>query len=388
MVEIQDELGWLAAHHDRFCAIRREFHRRPEIAFEESWTSAELARRLAALGCKISRPIGGTGFIATLKGGPGRVAALRTDMDALPQDEQTGLPYSSANAGRMHACGHDGHMTLLLATAELLVRAGPLPGTVHFICQPAEEVGRGAVAMIRDGLFDEIAPDLTFGFHNWPELPVGTVAARPGAIMAAYRKIGFVLEGQGGHAALPALSDDMYGALAALITLMNTRMRAELPGTAFAFTQNLGGGAANIIPARLGVSASFRYVAPEEEAAATRIAEEVAAEIALGFGITVRPEIVPVFGITRNDADAVGLVAATVAAGDRGLAWQDAERSSMVAEDFGAMIEDRPGCYFWIGAGMERGALHNSHFDFNEKLLLSAPQLLADVLRAGLCAPA
>ncbi|TWI33958.1 M20 metallopeptidase family protein [Paracoccus sulfuroxidans] len=384
MAEVQDELGFLADAHDRFCAIRRKFHERPEIGFEEDWTSQELAGHLAALGCTISRKIGGTGFVATLPGGTGRAVALRTDMDALPQSEKSGLPYASTTAGRMHACGHDGHMTLLLATAELLSRSGSLPGPVHFICQPAEEIGCGADAMIADGLFDLIDPALTFGFHNWPELPVGTISARPGAIMAAYRKIAFTLDGKGGHAALPQLSDDMYGALAALITRMNARMRAELPGTAFAFTQNIGGSAANIIPGHLGASASFRYVEPEHGEIAAGIASEVADEIAAAFGLRATAEVTRVFNLTRNAADAVELVASVTQAAERGLAWQDARAASMVAEDFGSMIEDRPGCYFWIGAGMQSGALHNDRFDFNEDLLLTAPQLLADVLRRAL----
>ena len=384
MAGVQDELGWLAAEHGRLCAIRRAFHAHPEIGFEEDWTSQQLAGHLAALGCTISRKIGGTGFVATLPGGPGRAVALRTDMDALPQNEQSGLPYASKTAGRMHACGHDGHMTLLLATAQLLARGGPLPGPVHFICQPAEEIGRGADAMIADGLFDLIDPALTFGFHNWPELPVGTVSTRPGAIMAAYRKIAFTLDGKGGHAALPALSDDMYGALAALITRMNARMRAELPGTAFAFTQNTGGSAANIIPGHLGASASFRYVQPEQGQIAARIASEVAAEIAAAFGIRVLAEVTRVFNLTRNAPEAVDLVAGVTEGADRGLVWQPAPAASMVAEDFGSMIEDRPGCYFWIGAGMQAGTLHNDRFDFNEALLLTEPQLLADVLRRAL----
>ena len=380
----KDELAWLAQNHDRLCAIRRAFHQNPEIGFEEAETSASLAAQLEALGCTLSRRIGGTGFVATLPGGPGRAVALRTDMDALPQTEETGLAYASKNPGRMHACGHDGHMTTLLATAELLASGPALPGPVHFICQPAEEVGQGADRMIADGLFDEIDPALTFGFHNWPQLPVGTVSARAGAIMAAYRAISFSLTGRGGHAALPHLSDDMYGALAALITRMNARMRSELEGTAFAFTRNLSGAAANIIPDRLGASASFRFISPEQGEKAGLIAEEVAAEIAAAFGIAVSAEVTRVFNLTRNDAAATALVAEAVQAFEGDLTWQEAPAPSMVAEDFGSMIEDRPGCYFWIGAGMERGALHNSRFDFNEALLLSAPQLLASLLRSAL----
>ncbi|MCB5410892.1 M20 metallopeptidase family protein [Pseudogemmobacter faecipullorum] len=384
MREAKDALAWLAQNHDRFCAIRRAFHQTPEIGFDEVATAKTLAAHLAALGCVISRPIGGTGFVATLHGGPGRAVALRTDMDALPQSEETGLAYASQNPGRMHACGHDGHMTLMLATAELLAAAGPLPGPVHFICQPAEELGQGADRMIADGLFDEIDPALTFGYHNWPQLPVGVVSARAGAIMAAYREIRFSLTGRGGHAALPQLSDDIYGALAALITRMNARMRTELAGTAFAFTRNLSGTAANIIPDRLGASASFRFVSPEQGEQAGVIAEDVAREIAAGFGISVSAEVTRVFNLTRNDAAATALVAEVVGASAGDLIWQEAPSASMVAEDFGTMIEDRPGCYFWLGAGMERGSLHNSRFDFNEALLLTAPQLLADLLRKAL----
>ncbi len=385
MDHVAQELGWLAANHDRFRAIRHGFHQNPETGFEEDWTARTLAGHLAGLGCEISDRIGGTGFVATLKGGDGPAVALRTDMDALPQQERTGLPYESQNPGRMHACGHDGHMTLLLAVAELLARGAPLPGPVHFICQPAEELGEGADAMIADGLFSRIDPALTFGFHNWPELPLGVVSARPGAIMAAYRQIRFTLDGRGGHAALPALSDDMYGALAALITRMNARMRSELTGaqTAFAFTRNIGGSAANIIPGHLEITASFRHLDPAHGEAAARIAAGLAAQTGAEFGIAVGAEIRRIFNPTRNDPGATALVARVAAGADRGQIWQDAPAASMVAEDFGSMIETRPGCYLWVGAGMDSGALHNDRFDFNDRLLLTAPQLLADILRAA-----
>ncbi|RWR07337.1 M20 metallopeptidase family protein [Paenirhodobacter populi] len=383
MNHVQDELDWLAANHDRFCEIRHTFHRHPEIAFEENWTSARLAEHLAALGCGISRKIGGTGFIATLPGGDGPGIGLRTDMDALPQIEETGLPFASENPGRMHACGHDGHMTLLIATASLLARGTPLPGPVHFICQPAEEVGRGALAMLDDGLFEVCRPARIFGYHNWPELPVGTVSARPGAIMAAYFNVGFTIDGKGGHAALPELSDDMYGAMAALITRMNERTRAELTGapTAFAFTQNVGGLAPNIIPNHLEVSASFRFVDPAHGQQIETIATETAAEISARFGVTAKPVLRRIFDLTDNDPAATALVADVARAAERGLTWQDAPRPSMISEDFAAFIAAVPGCYFWIGAGLEAGALHNSRFNFNDRLLLNAPQLLADVLR-------
>lgn len=385
MSHIQSELDWLRGEHGRLATIRRDFHRDPEIAFDEYRTSARLAGHLAGLGCRISRTIGGTGFVATLPGGNAPGVGLRTDMDALPQTEETGLPYASATGGRMHACGHDGHMTLLIATAELLARGPDLPGPVHFICQPAEEVGRGAEAMLADGLLDECDPRRVFGYHNWPGLPVGTVSARPGVIMAAYLGVAFVIDGKGGHAALPDLSDDMYGAMAALITLMNARVRAELTGapTAFAFTRNIGGLAANIIPNHLEVSASFRFVDPAHGQQIAVIADGVAAEIAARFGVAVVAELTPVFALTDNDADATALVAQVAAQPGRGLVWQDAPGPSMVSEDFGAIMTAVPGCYFWIGAGMGAGALHNSRFDFNDALLLNAPQLLADLLRAA-----
>jgi hippurate hydrolase len=385
MNHVHDELDWLYDNHARLTGIRHTFHRRPETAFEEVWTSAALAERLRAIGCTISRPLGGTGFIATLAGGPGPAVALRTDMDALPQIEETGLDFASEAPGRMHACGHDGHMTLLIATAELLARGTHLPGPVHFICQPAEEVGRGAQAMLDDGFSDLVRPALVFGYHNWPELPVGVVSARPGAMMAAYLQVTLVIDGKGGHAALPALSDDMYGALAAAITRMNARVRGEITGapTAFAFTRNVCGLAGNIIPNHLEVSASFRYVDPAHSDQIAQIAEEVAASIAVDFGVTARMETTSIFDHADNDAGATALVETVVGAADRGLVWIGAERPSMVSEDFAAFLAVVPGCYFWIGAGMQAGALHNSRFNFNDALLLNAPQLIADVLRTA-----
>lgn len=382
---IAEELGWLADNHARLCQIRRAFHRQPEVAFEEEWTSAELAGHLRALGCQISERFGKTGFVATLKGGAGPAVALRTDMDALPQNEETGLPYASQIPGRMHACGHDGHMTMLIAVASLLARGAPLEGDVHFICQPAEEVGKGAPAMLADGLLEAIQPSRIFGYHNWPELPQGVVSARPGAIMAAYLKVGFEIDGKGGHAALPHLSDDMYGAMASLITQMNEAVRRQITGApqAFAFTQNIGGLAANIIPSHLEVSASFRYIDLAHGEQMRGLAAEIGQQVAAAFGVTVTPCFTPIFEATVNDGLTTALVAEVVntAGAARALHWQQAAAASMVSEDFGAMITTTPGCYFWLGAGMERGGLHNSRFDFNEALLLNAPQMIADVLR-------
>lgn len=373
------DLAWLLAQHDRLVTLRREFHAHPEIAFEEEWTADRLSGLLSGLGCRISRRIGGTGFVATLPGGDGPAVALRTDMDALPQDEATGLAYASTRPGRMHACGHDGHMVLLLATAELLAGGPALPGPVHFICQPAEETGRGAEAMIADGLFDEIAPALAFGYHNWPGLPLGVVSGREGPIMAAYRKLGYHIEGRGGHAAMPQHCSPLYAAMARLILLTGERIAAELPATAFAFTQNHGSVAANIIPASLTLSGSFRFLVPDEGRLVQGILADCATRVAAEFGTRVTPFSERVFDVTANHGAAVDAVRRI----EGPLSWREAAAPSMVSEDFGSMIRDRRGCYVWLGAGEDRPALHTTSFDFHDALLLTAPAHLAAVLRSA-----
>ena len=384
MAVLGADLDRLAERHHALVALRHDFHRHPEIAFEEVRTAERLSALLAGMGCRISRPIGGTGFVATLPGlsdAPG--VALRTDMDALPQTETSGLAHASLSPGRMHACGHDGHMVLLLATCELLALGPALPGPVHFICQPAEETGRGAEAMIADGLFDLIDPVQIFGFHNWPGLPEGRMSSRAGPIMAAYRRVGYVVEGQGGHAAMPELASDMFGVVARLVDETAAAVRS-LTGaaSAFAFTELSGSVAANIIPDRLDLSASFRFVDPAHAAAVEAILSRIARAAAAEFGVAVRPHSDRMFDMTVNDPAAVAL-ASTAAAGGP-LVWEDAPAPAMVSEDFGTMIAERPGCYLWLGAGMDRGGLHNSRFDFNDRLLLTAPACLAALIRQAL----
>src|SRR3982751_6573572 len=195
---------------DELTAIRRDLHAHPEIGFEEVRTSGIVAEKLKGWGIEVHRGLGGTGVVGVLKGNGsgGKRIGLRADMDALPMGENTNLRWRSTIPGRFHGCGHDGHTTMLLGTARYLAETKNFDGTVHFIFQPAEEGLGGARAMIEDGLFQKFPCDRVFGIHNWPALPAGVVATRPGPIMAAADKFEIKFDGVGAHAALPSLATD------------------------------------------------------------------------------------------------------------------------------------------------------------------------------------
>lgn len=378
-----DARGYLAQHHARFCAIRQTFHSLPEIAFEEYRTAAQIAQHLTGLGLRIETGLGETGILATLERGTGPTVMLRADMDALPQVETGALPYTSTVNGKAHACGHDGHIALLLATAELLVADPATRGRVHFLFQPAEEIGQGARAVVVDGLWDRISPDRVFGFHNWPELPEGVVACRAGPLMAASQRMEITLTGRGGHAALPHKASDMFGAVAAVLAALPSRIAATQPAGpkhAFAFTRIAGGHADNIIPDQITLTASFRYLDRAQLRAATAALEATLKEVGATFGINADAKLTELFPPLHNHPTAVAEL-------ERAcrrlpvLTYETAAVPSMVSEDFGVFLDHAPGCYFWIGAGPNAPALHASAFDFNDALLLNVPALLADLVK-------
>ncbi|MEC7470087.1 MAG: amidohydrolase, partial [Pseudomonadota bacterium] len=232
--------------------FRRDIHAHPELAYKEVATARKVAEALTAAGLKVTTGVGKTGVVASLKVGNGsRSIGLRADMDALPIQEETGLPYASCHDGVFHGCGHDGHTTMLLGAAQYLAQTQQFDGTVYFIFQPAEEGEAGAKAMIDDGLFERFPCDRVYALHNWPDLPAGTIATRPGPIMAAADKFSIRVQGKGGHAAAPHQTPDAILAASELVSQLHTIVSRRIAPTSTAVlsvTQISGGSSHNVLP--------------------------------------------------------------------------------------------------------------------------------------------
>jgi hippurate hydrolase len=362
-------------------AIRQDIHAHPELGREEHRTAALVARKLREWGIDTTENVGGTGVVGTLRGRrPGQGAiGLRADMDALPITEQTGLPYGSTNAGRMHACGHDGHTTMLLGAARALAEDPDFAGTVQFIFQPAEEGLGGAEAMLRDGLFERFACDAVYGLHNMPGIPVGHVALRKGPLMAGSGRWKVRISGTGGHGGNSAhLASDITVALAFFIQHLQTIVSRNVPAveTAVISVGHIEGGspdALNVMPAELVVGGTMRAFAPTIQSLLERRIREVAELAAMSQGATATVEMwwnaIP---LINPDAQAeVALAAARRAVGP---AQVDPDTTPVTGgEDFAFMMRAKPGAFVFLGnGGPEDGPVHALHtplYDFNDATL-------------------
>lgn len=349
--------------------LRHDLHAHPEIAFELPRTSGLVAERLHALGLEPRTGVGGCGITALIPSdGGGPTVALRADMDALPMDEETGLPYASQNPGAMHACGHDGHTTILLGAASVLSALRErLPGPVLLIFQPAEEIVRGADAMIRDGALDDPCPAAILGLHGWPGIPVGTVGLREGALMASADTWDAVIRGKGGHAAHPEGTNDPIVAAAHLITAWQTIASRRTPAVSsvvLTVTRVEAGSAYNIIPPEARLSGTFRTLSTEMRERVPQLMTEVGSNVCRAMGCTLELAVTPGTTVTVNHAGLTRHVA-TVLGEDR-VRWVDAP--SMGGEDFGRFAEVVPGCFLWLGLG-DRPFCHHPGFDFADEAL-------------------
>lgn len=353
---------------------RHDLHRIPELGYEEKLTSDYVAQVLADCGYLVMRGIGGTGLVATRTGrGLAPPIALRADMDALPIEEAEDNPHRSLHAGRMHACGHDGHMTMLLGAAAYLVGQEPA-GDVHFIFQPAEETGAGAQAMIRDGILNRIEVAEVYGLHNWPGLAEGSFHVCDGPQMAAYDFFDIEVQGAGCHAALPQNGRDSLLAASQIVQALQaivSRGVDPLDGAVVSVTQIHGGEAYNVIPATTRVSGCTRSLS----AAAQRLIEAQMAEITHGIAIASGCSValsyrrgypltlnVPAFAARAKDA-------AVRALGPEAI--EHYPRPTMASEDFSFFLRERPGCYAFLGAGhpTDGSRLHSPSYQFNDRLL-------------------
>lgn len=368
---------------------RQHLHKQPELAYDEHRTSEFVASQLGQFGLTVHRGLAGTGVVGTLTRGTSRRAiAIRADMDALRIQEQTGVPHASSIPGIMHACGHDGHVAMALAAARACARLTDLYGTVHFIFQPAEEGGAGAQRMIEDGLFKLFPCDAVYGLHNWPALPLGSCAVRDGAIMAANARFEVLIRGRGCHAAMPHEGTDAVLAGCHLVSALQSivsRNIDPLNAAIVSATQIHGGDTHNVIPDTCTIRGTTRWLNPRVADNLECRITELSRSIAAGFGCEVQLRYERCCPATINDCDAANVVRAVAGAAPLNLTLVDAP-PTMGSEDFAYMLQARPGCYFWLGAGRSENnyGLHSPQYDFNDELLPVGAALWVSLVRNSL----
>ena len=363
---------------EELIAFRRDIHAHPELAFKEVDTANKVAQSLRDIGLEVTTGIGKTGVVGTLKAGNSpHTIGWRADMDALPIVEQTGLPYASCHHGVFHGCGHDGHTTMLLGAARQLARSKQFDGTVHFIFQPAEEGEAGAKAMIEDGLFERFPCDRVYAFHNWPDLPAGTIATRPGPIMAAADKFSIQVKGKGGHAAVPHQTPDAILAASELVSQLNTIVSRRIAPTSTAVlsvTQISGGSSHNVLPGCVELTGTVRTFDPLVQDQIEVAIRQVIEGVGIASGTQISIDYNRYYPATIN-AEAAAKHALTVAATVGNAV--EAPQPAFTSEDFAFMLQACEGAYIWLGQGKggEHIPLHHPEFDFNDEIIATGVKL-------------
>lgn len=370
-----DLIHQLRAEQARHATLRRDIHAHPELAFEEHRTAALVAEHLESLGIETHRGVGRTGVVGVIRAGSSsRAIGLRADMDALPITERNDFHHHSRHPGRMHACGHDGHTTMLLAAAEYLAAHRGFDGSVVLLFQPAEEGEGGAREMIEDGLFERFPMDAVFGMHNWPGLAAGHFAIHEGPVMAGTDRFDIDIRGHGAHAAMPHQGVDPVVAGAALVQALQTvtsRSVDPVESAVVSVTQFHAGEANNVIPDRALLSGTVRTLRPEVQARAEEAMQRICAGIGASFGANINFQYQRGYPPTINsraEARFCAGVAEALVGAERVVTGG---RPSMGAEDFAYFLQERPGAYVWIGNGPGEGGctLHNPHYDFNDEVI-------------------
>jgi hippurate hydrolase len=384
-------IGRLAALHAEMTAWRRHLHAHPETAFEEHETASFVAERLASFGIGVHRGLAGTGVVGSLSVGDGPAIGLRADMDALPFEEKNDFAHRSTRPGKMHACGHDGHTAMLLGAARYLAETRRFRGTVHFIFQPAEENEAGGRVMVEQGLFERFPVESVYGMHNWPGLPVGRIAVRPGPMMAACDLFEIVVGGHGCHAAMPHLGTDVILASSAIVQALHTlvgRVLAPLDAAVLSVTQVHAGDTWNVIPERAVLRGTVRAFTASAQDALEKAVGDTAEASALAHRCTTEFRYDRRYPATVNDPEATrrAMRAAALVLGDDAV---DREPTpSMGSEDFAFMLQARTGCYVWLGSGSTEGGcvLHNPRYDFNDEILPIGASYWAQLIETELAA--
>ena len=354
---------------------RREIHQNPGLLYDVEETAKFVADKLRAFGCdEVKTGIGRTGVVGVIHGAKGsssRTIGLRADMDALPIEEETNLPYRSRIPGKMHACGHDGHTAMLLGAARRLAETRDFAGRAVMIFQPAEEGGAGAMAMIDDGLMDKFGVEEVYGMHNMPALPVGAFKLRKGPLMASADEITITVEGQGSHAAMPHQGVDPVAVGAQIVTALQTiasRNVDPLDPCVVSVTQFHAGATNNVIPQSAWLNGTVRTLKAATRDFIEKRIHEIAAGLAAAGGATARVEYRRGYPTTVNHGPQTDL-AATVARKVAGHAHVDADAAPVMgAEDFSFMLEARPGAFIFLGNG-DTAKLHHPAYDFNDDAL-------------------
>lgn len=372
-------LDAIAKFHDEMIALRRDLHANPEMGFKETRTSSIVAGALLALGIEVHKNVGGTGVVGVLTGqlsDSGLSMGLRADMDALPICEVSGLSYASKHQGLMHACGHDGHTTILLAAAKYLAQTKDFNGQVVFIFQPAEEGLGGAQAMIDDGLFERFPCDAVYALHNWPALPAGSIGINRGPMMAASDRFEILVQGKGGHGAHPYQTIDPILVGAHLVTALQSIVsRTVNPhdsavisvGSLIAGNPN----AMSVIPDQARLVGTVRTFKASVQNMIEQRMQVMVQNVASAFGATAELKYQKLYAPTINHPDHAQRVVniATELVGVENVVSD--LTPSMGSEDFSFMLQHRPGAYFRLGqGGAEQGRLlHNPHYDFNDAVI-------------------
>ena len=366
---------------------RRQIHEKPEIAYQEKVTSKFIANKLKDFGIEVIEEFGKTGVVGIIQGkenkGQEKSIAIRADMDALPMIEKTNLPYSSKNEGAMHACGHDGHSTMLLGAAKYLSETKNFYGKVYCVFQPAEEGGNaGAKAMINDGLFKKFKIDSVWGAHNWPGVPVGEAVIHEGFAMAGGDIIVIEVKGKGGHAAQPQHANDPMVASGLTITALQSLISRQLDpfkSAVLSITKIEGGSAFNVIPDTVTIGGTLRSTDQKNRNEMLDKIKKVASNTCAISNCELNIEIRPGYPPTINNKECAKLASKIFKKtfGDNSINLK--ETPTMGSEDFSYMLEEKPGAYIWLGAGASSEKLHSPFYDFNDELLPIGAQYWTDL---------
>ncbi len=381
-------LDAIRRYHPELTDIRRDIHAHPELGLEEHRTAEIVAQRLEDLGIEVHRGVGGTGVVGVLRSGNGHGRiGLRADMDALPIQEATNLPYGSTVSGRMHACGHDGHTTMLLGAARYLAETRDFSGTVHLIFQPGEEGIGGALAMLKDGLFQRFPCDAVFGIHNRPGMPVGKYAITPGTAMAGGAFFDIDITGRGAHGARPEESVDPVLVACHLGAALQSLVSRNVPAAQTAVlsvTHIHAGEAYNVIPETATLRGTARTMRRETMTLLEQGMTRIAGNIAAAFGAAAAVDFRLIFAPLVNDAAAARDFADAAAE----LVGEDNvdrhKPPAMASEDFSFMMEQVPGAYLNIGNGEQSAPVHNGRYDFNDAAIPYGSALFARLVERKL----
>ncbi|MBR0662092.1 M20 aminoacylase family protein [Neoroseomonas oryzicola] len=368
----------IADFHAEMTAWRRDFHEHPELAFEEVRTSSVVADKLREFGCdEVVTGIAKTGVVGVIRGNnaaSGRAIGLRADMDALPILEETGAPYASKTPGKMHACGHDGHTTMLLGAAKYLAETRNFDGTVYVIFQPAEENFGGGEVMVKEGLFERFPMERVFGLHNWPSIPAGIFAWREGPVMAAVANLEVTITGKGAHGAMPHNGNDPIVIAAAMVQALQSivaRNVEPVDAGVITIAHINGGHTYNVIPETVTMLGTARWFAPEIGDLLEKRFLETVAGIAAAFGAQAEAKFIRLYPATINEVESVHIAADAARAVQGEARVLPMPKPTMGGEDFSFMLNAKDGAYLMLGGGRgeQDASLHHPKYDFNDEIL-------------------